>query len=57
MKDIIRSMKLEEAKEVKICYDEKSVNAALKDKYVLKKVVQTRGNGDSEILPTFILIK
>lgn len=52
-------MKLEEAKEVKICYSEKDVNDNLKKGYIIKKIVQTRSgnNGDNEILPTFIMVK
>ena len=49
-------MKLEEIKEVKLCYSEVEVNSNLKDGFTIKKIIQSRSNGD-DIVPTFILVK
>ena len=49
-------MNLEEIKEIKMCYAEKEVNDALKNKFVIKKIIQSKVNGD-ELSPCFILAK
>lgn len=49
-------MKLEDIKEIKICYDETDVNNKIKDGYVIQKIIQTKINGES-LLPTFIMVK
>lgn len=53
-------MKLEEIKKVKIAYDEASVNAALDEGYVIKKIISSKTtlNGEGEeVTPCFILGK
>ena len=50
-------MKLEEIKEIKICYAEKEVNEHLKKGYTIKKLMQSRNGDGGEIIPCFIMAK
>ena len=51
-------MKLEEVKEMKICHSEAEVNKNLKAKFIIIKILQSKSNGDAEIMqPCFVMAK
>jgi len=49
-------MKLEDVKEVKTSHTDEEVNEYLKKGFIIKKIIQTKINGD-DISPCFILVK
>ena len=52
-------MKLEDVNEIKTCRSDAEVNKAIKDGFVLKKILQSKtNNGDGEeVSPCFILAR